>query len=166
MPLPRSVSGGLLAFLLMSCGGRQGPEDAQRYVAAMTPVVQANADLSRRYLALTERLRKHTADSEAIATALDAELLPAARQITAAARQVAPAEEYLSLHLHAVDAWTRRAEAYSDLSRAWHTDSVSLFDAAMRANLKAHEDEEQYFSELNALLATHGLRLDPLPAGS
>ena len=153
---------GLLAF--SACKPDPLREEAPGYVTRMEPVLVDNMALSRAYLDLAGRIRKESLGADAVATALDGDLLPKARALAAEARRLEPtAPELAAPHRVLVEAWTARADAYADLSRSYHADDLSGFDHAAQANLEAHEDESAYFSDINGVLAPLGLQLVPLP---
>lgn len=164
---PLRPTGLLLA--LVACGPSAGQVAATRYLAEVEPAVQRNAALERGHVELAQRLRKGALDAEGLAGELEKTVLPGAREIVATARAIHPEDPALTAaHQQLVDAWTARADAVADISRAWHASDLAALDAAMAADKKASDAELAGFMAINQALSQYGLKLDPYgaPSGS
>lgn len=153
------------ALLTLGACGPNGHETAARnYISAMAPVVAANASLGDHMVDLALPINAGRLDADGAAARLDAEVLPASRAVVSEALLVTVADPDLSAaHRGLVSAWSRRADAYSDLSRAWHSHDLAGYDAARAQIVTSTKDEAQSVAAINGVLTGVGLRLAPYP---
>lgn len=162
---PLRVLAALPLLGLAACDAeRPSAAAATAYVSAMQPVVSANAALGDQFVDLTAAIQANQLDTSALATRFDAEILPGSRAVVDSAMAVPlGAPEVTAAHMDLVGAWTRRANAFHDLSRAWHNQDLGGFDAARGDILSATEAEGRAFAAINAGLAPSGAKLSPYP---
>lgn len=166
MPPRRALT---LALGLVACGPPAGQVAAQRYVAEVGPTLQRNAALARGHAERAQRLRKGALDAEGVARELDEQVIPEARAIVTAGRAIHPDQPALrAAHDQLVEAWSARADAAADLSRAWHASDLPGLDAALKADTSASDAELAGFMAINAQLSGYGVTIDPFgaPSGS
>lgn len=159
-----------LTLSLVGCQD-QGPPPYAQYRDAVQPLLAENTTLVKHFEQLAISLKKRTEaapDPKAIAAQLDSTMLPAARSLSERAEAVTLTEASLApVHQHLVNAWSHRAEAWSNLRDAYGKDDLQALDQAIELSTQSHLLEDQWFDEADAALRTQGLYLVryPDPAG-
>lgn len=167
MPPLRALA--VMSIVALTACPSEGPDAdvATDYVAAMQPVVAANQALGDRFVDLTLAVNGGGLAGDALATRFDGEVLPASRALVDQAMSVRVATpELAASHMELVSAWTRRANAFTDLSRAWHAKDTAGVEAARGAIVQATEAEARSFAALNASLAPAGAALRAYPSST
>ena len=162
---------GITALSLSLAGCQdQGPTPYAQYRDAVQPLLAENTTLVKHFEQLAISLKKRSdgaPDAKGIAAQLDGTMLPAARSLSERAQAVELTEAGLvPVHKNLVNAWSHRAEAWSNLHAAYEKGDVAAIDEAVELSTQSHLLEDQWFDEADTALRAQGLYLVRYPDGA
>lgn len=155
----------MLPTLLIGCGPSADEQAAQDYVAAMTPLLVNNSELSRGFLDLGVQIKRgeRTGPLE-VAEQLEDKLIPAARSLSEGVAAVEPSSKTLSgVHIDIVRAWSNREKAYVAMHEAWLTGDLAAFEGIAESHRTVFKAEERYFKNVGKVLSEYQLTLKQYP---
>jgi hypothetical protein len=149
-------------FIALACATDSAGNAAESYAHAMAPLLADDDALARSQVALAEGTTSGRMSALDVADRYDRELVPAAGALRDRAKAIEVDEALPDLaapHALLVQAWTDRAAAYLAILQAYRVDDLAAFDLAAKKNLDAKAAEEQYFEDVDKVLAPHGAKL-------
>lgn len=137
---------------------------ADAYVSAVTPLMQQNEQLERRFLDLAGTLMQKGATADDVARTLQADVLPASAALLEQARAVTtPDPGLLAAHQELAGAWQARDAAWRGVASAWTSQDLDALDRALREREQARAAEERYIFDANAVLRPYGHQIVRYP---
>lgn len=155
----------LLSSLALSGCGPFSPEVQQTnaYLKDLQPLLVENGHLAERVLVLASRVYNKDGDADALAESWTAEVVPLAEHLHHQAQFIDAPAPWSEEHGELVEIWGDRALAYRSLSEALVLADLDAWKTARSQSTKVKLREEEWFKEVNAELATHGMVIDPTP---
>ncbi len=157
-----SMSAFVLFTVLTACAPDSATKAAEAYANSMAPLLADDDALARKQVALAEGTTSGELGALDVADRYNRELVPEAGALRDRAKAIEPdpaLPELQAPHALLVQAWTDRAAAYLAILQAYRADDLTAFDAAAKKNLDAEASEEQYFDDVEKVLAAHGATL-------
>lgn len=152
-------------MVLLACSD-PAEEGAKAYVDEMKPIMVEHHGLSTAQLETARQVMAGELGAHEVRARYEASFTPtsgALRDLTKSVEVPAEPVDLAETHQVLVDAWTKRAEAYLAIQKAYSADDLEAFDAAQRQNLETKVLEDQYFQQVNTILAPFELELAPVP---
>ena len=157
-----SMSAFVLFTALTACATDSASKAAEAYAHSMAPLLADDDALARKQIALAEGTTSGQLAALDVAERYNRELVPEAGALRDRAKAIEPdaaLPELQAPHALLVQAWSDRAAAYLAILQAYKADDLAAFDAAAKKNLDAKATEEQYFDDVEKVLAAHGATL-------
>jgi hypothetical protein len=157
-----SMSAFVLFTALAACTADPATEAAEAYAHSMAPLLADDDALARNQVALAEGTTSGRLSALDVADRYDRELVPTAGALRDRAKAIevdSALPDLAASHALLVQAWTDRASAYLAILQAYRADNVAALEAAAKKNRDAKADEEQYFEDVEKVLAEHGATL-------
>ena len=157
-----AMSSFVLFTALTACATDSATKAAEAYAHSMAPLLADDEALARKQVALAEGTTSGQLAAPDVAERYNRELVPEAGALRDRAKAIEPdaaLPELQAPHALLVRAWTDRAAAYLEILRAYRAADLTAFDAAAKKNLDAKATEEQYFDDVEKVLAAHGATL-------
>ena len=152
----------VLLTALAACATDSASKAAEAYAHSMAPLLADDDELARKQIALAEGTTSGHLAAPDVAERYNRELVPEAGALRDRAKAIEPdaaLPELQAPHALLVQAWTDRAAAYLEILRAYRAEDLPAFDAAAKKNRDAEAAEEQYFDDVEKVLAAHGATL-------
>ena len=156
------MSGFVLFTALAACAPDSATKAAEAYAHSMAPLLADDDELARKQVALAQGTTSGKLTAPDVAERYNRELVPEAGALRDRAKAIEPDAALPDLqapHALLVQAWSDRAGAYLALLQAYRANDMAAFDAAAKKNLDAKAAEEQYFDDVEKVLAAHGATL-------
>ena len=156
------MSASVLFIALTACATDSATKAAEAYAHSMAPLLADDDALARKQVALAEGTTSGQLGALDVADRYNRELVPEAGALRDRAKAIEPdaaLPELQAPHALLVQAWTDRAAAYLAILQAYRAGDLTAFDAAAKKNLDAKATEEQYFDDVEKVLAAHGASL-------
>ena len=159
------MSGLVLALAVFGCD-EPDPllQPATDYAASMRGLMQENAALEQNFIDLSGQLHQDTLTPEAIATALEDELIPGAMALEEKASAAAPtAPELAVLHSQLEKAWGDRTRSWKAIQIAFEEQDFEALQTAMAQRAESQAAEDRYLINASAALRPYGAALPRYP---
>jgi len=157
-----SMSVSVLFIALTACATDSATKAADAYAHSMAPLLADDDALARKQIALAEGTTSGKLAAADVAERYNRELVPEAGALRDRAKAIEPDAALPDLqapHALLIQAWSDRAAAYLAILQAYRAGDVATFDAAAKKNMDAKAAEEQYFDDVEKVLAAHGATL-------
>lgn len=153
----------MLLLTVTGCTREASDPDARLYVRQLQPLLAENALLSQRMLEAAGQVHDGRANASTASVAWEREIAPLAEHLHDQASRLDAPPTWSSRHERLVGVWGMRAKAYRDVTIAVRKGDRSLWRKAGASADQAKLDEEAWFDDANAALASEGIELDQYP---
>jgi hypothetical protein len=132
-------------------------QETNAYLKQLQPLLVENGHLSERVLVLASRVYNEQGDTDALALAWTAEVVPLAEHLHHQSQYVEAPDTWTTRHADLVEIWGDRAQVYRALSESVVMADKEQWKVARTKATEATLAEETWFKEVNKDLGAKGI---------
>lgn len=138
-------------------------QSTNKYLRELQPLLVENGHLAERILILSAAVYNEDGGKDDLVTSWSTEVVPLAEHLHHQSQFLTAPDDWSARHSELVVIWGDRALAYRSLSEALILADVEEWEKGRSEATQVKLREEEWFKEVNQILANTGQQIDPTP---